>query len=83
MNLIPPRSGTDLLVMEKGRVKYGWHWLRCESGDWVGAKEYVDCVLQVRVQSPDFPTQQWRKTLGGNYAATGEWHPLGSFVAGV
>ena len=83
MKIHPPRSGTALIIQERGRLKYGWYWLRCETGDWFGSKSHVECILQVRDLSPTYPTQKWRSTFGGHYIATDEWEPIDHFIAGA
>lgn len=79
ITMSPPTRGEVLEILRAGAEKYGWRWMKDESGDWWGAKERENYLLQVQEKSPDFPTRRWSETMDG-YTPRPRWEDLRSVL---
>ena len=74
----PPTRGEVLTLLDEGREKHGWKWMRDEHGYWWGARQGTEAILQVRPESPDFPARRWTSNGDALYTPTPRWAPLKS-----
>ena len=80
LKMNPPSRGEAIEIVEEGREKYGWHWMKDERGYWWGARSTSDHILQVEVTPPEFPTRRWNPTDGPGYTPMPQWEPLRMLV---
>lgn len=76
----PPSRDEVAAILEEGRPKYGWMWMKGKNGYWWGAQRGSSAVLQVKPEPPDFPTRKWHGGDDAHFTPSPKWESLSMFV---
>ena len=79
-----PCTNFDDEILEQGRRKHGWHWVRDTEGFFWGAKRrdgILHTLLQVENKPPDFPAVEWtRQTQVAEWSCQGRSWPVSYYL---